>query len=143
MDQLVLSNDQSCDACISLVQAYNSVPVRKNDSQRIIKLLCCATKSSIAMHSDQSTRCHQHTCLNINHILTVLQTFSVAAFTYIIKQYNDKLSSNDLLPVIFQITLMFWMMCSSFTGYLYLRSYTLYLTRIYIVYTHTKTFLRD
>ena len=56
MGQLVLSNEQSCEALISLVQAYNIATDGKDDLIPIIKLLRCATKSIIAMCSDSSKR---------------------------------------------------------------------------------------
>ena len=91
MGQLVLSNKQSCEALVSLVQAYNIATDGKNNLIPVIKLLCCITKSTIAMHLDNSCRRQQLPNLYAKHMPKVLQTSSVADFTHRIKQYDDQL----------------------------------------------------
>ena len=87
MKELVLSNKQSCEARVSLVQAYNISINGKDDLIPVIKLLRSATKSIMAM---QQGRKHLPD-LYVKHMLTVLQTSSVIEFTHRIKQYDDTL----------------------------------------------------
>ena len=55
--QLVLPNEQSCEALISLFQAYNISADGKDDLIPVIKLLRFATKSIIVMRQDTSGHC--------------------------------------------------------------------------------------
>ena len=91
MGQLVLSNEQSCAALVSLVQTYNIATDGKDNLLRVIKLLRSATKSIILMRSDKSNRRQHLPDLYVKHILKVLQTSSVPNFTHRIKQYDDLL----------------------------------------------------
>ena len=116
MKELVLSNEQSCEALVSLVQAYNISTDGKDDLIPVIKLLRCATKSIIAMRQDTSSRRQHLPDLYVKHMLTVLQTSSVVDFTHRIKQYDDqlefqrfqtgyRLNSPKVLELVFMISL--------------------------------------
>ena len=81
MDELVLSNEQSCEALVSLVQSYNIAINGKDDLIAVIKLLRSATKSIMAMRQG----CTHLPDLYVKHMLTVLQTSSILEFTHRIK----------------------------------------------------------
>ena len=91
MGQLVLSNEQSCEALVSLVQAYTIATDGKDDLLAVIKLLHSETKSIILMRSDKSSRRQQLPDLYVKQMLKVLQTSSVANFTHRIRQYDGQL----------------------------------------------------
>ena len=91
MGQLFLSNKQSCEALVSLVQTYNIATDGKDDLLAVIKLVRSATRSIILMRSDKSNRCQHLPDLYVKHILKVLQTSSVPNFNHRIKQYDDLL----------------------------------------------------
>ena len=90
MEELVLSNEQRCEALVSLVQAYNIAINGKDDLIAVIKLLRSATKSIMAMRTGRK----RLPDLYVKHMLTVLQTSSVPEFTHRIKQYDNTLEFN-------------------------------------------------
>ena len=90
MKQLVLSNEQSCEVFVSLVQSYNVFTNGNDDFIPVIKLLRYASKSIMAMRQGRK----HLPDLYLKHMLTVVQTSSVLKFTHKIKQYDDTLEFN-------------------------------------------------
>ena len=95
MSELVLSNEQSCDALVSLVKVYDIAKDGKDDLLATIKLLCSATKSIVAMRSDGSKR-NKLPNLFVKNMLEVLQTSSVEAFSFRMKQFSEQLEFRQL-----------------------------------------------
>ena len=69
--KLVLSDKHSCDALVSLVQAYNIATDGKDNLLPVMKLLHSETKSIITIRSDSRNR-HQLPDPYVKHMLTVL-----------------------------------------------------------------------
>ena len=90
MKELILSNKQSCEALVRLVQAYNISINGKDDLIFVIKLQRSAIKSILAMRQGRK----HLPDLYVKHMLTVLHTSSLLEFTHIIKQYDETIEFN-------------------------------------------------
>ena len=114
MGQLFFSNEQSCEALVSLVQAYNIATDGKDDLLAVIKLLCSATKSIILMCSDKAVVVNRF-LISTSSICS--RSFKLLAWQISLIELDSmtiNLNSNDSKAVIVQTVLKFSVMCPSF-----------------------------